>query len=84
MEGQALTISAVLGITLVVLGFLLKSWFNQIINRLDELVEEIKQLNHIKTVHDQQIKFLQENQMNMQNRLNDHGKRIRDLELKQR
>lgn len=82
MEEQAITISSVFTIALIVIGFLLKTWFNQIIKRLDELVEEIKNLNQTKTIHDQQIKYLHEGQVHIHERLNDHSKRIRDLELK--
>lgn len=82
MEEQALTISAVLTVSIIVVGFLLKAWFNEILKKLDELVNEIKALNELKTIHDQQIKFLQGAQLATQQRLDNHDKRIRDLEIK--
>ena len=81
MEVKFWIVSCALVIVTTVLGFLLKMWFKEIIDKLDALVEELKILAQTKVVHEQQIKYLQEDQTNTKKRLNDHSKRIRNLEL---
>lgn len=81
MEVKFWIVSCALVIVTTVLGFLLKMWFREIIDRLDDLVAAQKILAETKVVHEQQIKYLQEDRVNIKYRLNDHSQRIRRLEL---
>lgn len=82
MEIKFWIVSCALAIVTTVLGFLLKMWFKEIIDKLDDLVGELKILAETKVIHEQQIKYLQEDQINTKQRINDHSRRIRSLELK--
>ncbi len=65
-----------------VLGFLIKTVTDQVIKKLDEIVRELKQLTRTSAVQEQQIKELQEQDKNLNYRLNDHANRIRSVEMK--
>ena len=73
---------AVVTVTATVLGFVIKTVIGRVINKLDEIVSELKQLTRASAVQEQQIKELQEQDKNLHHRLNDHSGRIRTIELK--
>lgn len=70
----------VAGIMATVLGFIIKVVTAQVIKRLDEIVEELKQLTHATTIQGQQIIGLQEQDAVIHRRLNEHSARIHSLE----
>lgn len=70
----------VAGIMSTILGFIIKLVTAQVLKRLDEIVEELKQLSSATTIQAQQIKGLQEQEAVIHRRLNDHSLRIRQLE----
>lgn len=71
---------AVAGIMASVLGYVVKTITNQVLKRLDDIVQELKQLTHVTTVHGLQIKGLQEQDTMIHHRLNEHSARIHALE----
>ncbi len=73
---------AVAGIMATILGFIIKIVTAQVIHRLDEIVDELKQLTHITTIQNEQIKGLQEQDTVIHRRLQKHGMRIRALEFR--
>lgn len=80
MEIKIWILTSALIIVISILGFILRAISQQILKRLDDMVDELKVLNEMKTMHDQQIKFIQEGQSSINSRLNNHGERIRVLE----
>ncbi|TAN18823.1 MAG: hypothetical protein EPN37_04485 [Chitinophagaceae bacterium] len=64
-----------------VIGFIVKTITRQILKRLDQIVNELKQVTRLSTVHEQQIKSLGDQQANTNMRLNDHAVRLRKLEI---
>lgn len=82
MEIKVWILTSVLAIVVVVMGFLLKMWFRQIITRLDELVEEMKGISQVAAVQEQQIKNINDQIGESRQRLNNHSERIRNLEIK--
>lgn len=54
---------------------------NQGLKKLDEMVKELKQLNGTTREHSQQIKHLETGHDKMHDRLNNHGERIKKLEI---
>ena len=71
---------AAAGIMATILGFIIKVVTDQVLKRLDEIVEELKQLTHATTVQGQQIKGLQEQDAMIHRRLNEHSARLHTLE----
>ena len=82
MEIRLWIVTSCLGIVLIILGFFLKTWFRQIVSKLGDLVQKMELLGETKAVHAEQLKYLHEGQAAAHNRLNDHSKRIRNLEMK--
>lgn len=72
----------VAGIMATILGFIIKVVTAQVLKRLDEIVLELKQLTHATTIQGQQIKGLQEQDVLIHRRLNEHSARIHALEIK--
>lgn len=70
----------VAGAMATILGFIIKVVTGQVIKRLDEIVQELKQLTHSTTIQGQQIKGLQEQDAVIHRRLNEHSLRIHTLE----
>lgn len=70
----------VAGAMATVLGFIIRVVTGQVIKRLDEIVQELKQLTHSTTVQGQEIKGLQEQDAIIHLRLNEHSTRIHVLE----
>ena len=81
MELKFWIAASALVIVTSVLAFLLKTWFREILEKLDDLAREMKQATRSATVHDEQIKNLREQDRDMHLRLNDHALRIRKLEM---
>ena len=73
---------AVAGVMATMLGFIIKIVTGEIIKRLDDIVEELKQLTHATTVQGQEIKGLKEQDAMIHRRLNEHSERIHSLETK--
>ena len=73
---------AAAGIMATILGFIIKIVTAQVINRLDDIVTELKQLTHTTTIQNEQIKSLQEQDAMIRRRLHNQGVRLRDLELR--
>ena len=73
---------AAAGIMATILGFIIKIVTAQVINRLDDIVTELKQLTHTTTIQNEQIKSLQEQDAMIRRRLHKQGVRLRDLELR--
>ena len=73
---------AVAGVMATILGFIIKLVTGQVINRLDEIVTELRQLTQTTTIQNEQIKGLQEQDAMIRRRLYSHGARIRELELR--
>ncbi|MBA3828684.1 MAG: hypothetical protein H0X33_07090 [Taibaiella sp.] len=65
-----------------IIGFTIKVLTSQVINRLDEIVNELKQLTRNSAIQEQQIKDMQEQNRMIHQRLNDHSGRIRTVEMK--
>ena len=63
------------------LGYLFRRGIDRIYNKLDELVIEMKTLGEQSVCHKGQIESLTNRVDDQNNRLNNHGDRIRDLEL---
>jgi uncharacterized membrane protein YhiD involved in acid resistance len=70
----------VAGMMATVLGFIMKVVMAQVIKRLDDIVDELKQLTHATTIQGQQIISLQEQDAVIHRRLNEHSERIHTLE----
>lgn len=51
------------------------------LKKLDEMVKELKQLNGTTREHAQQLKHLEAGHDKMHDRLNNHGERIKKLEI---
>lgn len=73
---------AVAGAMATILGYIIKVVTAQVINRLDEIVTELKQLTHTTTIQNEQIKGLQEQDAIIRRRLYKQGMRIRALEFR--
>lgn len=71
----------VAGVMATVLGFIIKVVTGQVIKRLDEIVQELKQLTQATTIQGQEIKGLQEQDAVIRRRLNEHSSRIHALEI---
>ena len=65
-----------------VLGFIAHIISGQVIKRLDEIVQELKQLSRASTVQEQQIKNLQEQDLVIHQLLHDVTTRVHSLETK--
>ncbi len=65
-----------------VLGFMIKLVTKEVIKRLDDIVNELKQLTKTSTAQKEKIKYLQDQDILINGRLNEHSGRIRSLELK--
>lgn len=65
-----------------ILGYIIKVVTAQVINRLDEIVTELKQLTHTTTIQNEQIKGLQEQDAIIRHRVHKLGIRTRALEFK--
>jgi len=65
-----------------VLGFIGKVVTKIIIQRLDDIVKELRELNKASSMHAQDIKNLQEADTVINHRLNNHADRIRVIEMK--
>lgn len=74
-------VAAITAIT-TVLGFVIRTVIGQVIKKLDEIVNELKQLTKTSAVQEQQIKELQEQDKNLHHLYNDHSARIRTIEIK--
>ncbi len=73
---------AVAGVMAAILGFIIKLVTAEVIKRLDDIVNELKQLSKTTTIQGQQIQGLLEQDAAMHNRLNEHSMRLRVLEHK--
>ena len=65
-----------------ILGFVIRTVIGQVIKKLDEIVQELKQLTKTSAVQEQQIKELNEQDKTIHHILNDHSARIRSIELR--
>ena len=65
-----------------ILGYIIKMVTAQVIRRLDDIVQELKQLTHITTIQNEQIKGLQEQEVITRRRIYKLGLRIRNVEFK--
>lgn len=72
----------VVSVLAAILGFMIKLVTKEVIKRLDDIVTELKQLTKTTTVQEEKIKSLQDQDLLINQRLNDHSGRIRTLELK--
>lgn len=81
MEIKLWVVMGVLSIILTVLGFFLKSWFSQVMDKLDNMENKMGAYGETKAVHSEQIKNLYKELTAMHVRLNNHGDRIRTLEM---
>lgn len=68
----------VVSVGILVISGLIKS----LTERMDEMLKGINNLNTLTTQQNEQIKTLYNNKADTDFRLNDHGKRLRDLEIK--
>lgn len=67
-----------------VLGFIGKVIARLIIERLDDIVRELRALNTTTALHGQDIKVLQEADAMINQRLNNHAERLRAIEIKEK
>lgn len=65
-----------------ILGYIIKMVTAQVIRRLDDIVQELKQLTHTTTIQNEQIKGLQEQEAITRRRIYKLGLRIRNVEFK--
>jgi hypothetical protein len=80
-EIKAWILIAVAGVMATILGYIIKMVTAQVIRRLDDIVLELKQLTHITTIQNEQIKSLQEQDAIIRRRINKLGLRVRALEF---
>lgn len=80
-EIKAWILIAVAGVMATILGYIIKMVTAQVIRRLDDIVLELKQLTHITTIQNEQIKNLQEQDAIIRRRINKLGLRVRALEF---
>ena len=66
----------------LILGFMIRIVTQQVIKRLDEIVNELKQLTKISAIQEQQISELKDREELINSRLNNHAVRIRSIEMK--
>ena len=64
-----------------ILGFMIRLVTKEVIKRLDDIVSELKQLTKTSTAQEEKIKYLQDQDILINGRLNEHSSRIRSLEL---
>lgn len=64
-----------------VLSFIGRTLTRVIIQRLDEIVKELRNLNTTTALHSQDIRNLQEGLNTINQRLTNHAERIREIEL---
>ena len=81
-EIKAWILIAVAGVMATILGYIIKMVTAQVIRRLDDIVQELKQLTHITTIQNEQIKGLQEQEVITRRRIYKLGLRIRNVEFK--
>lgn len=84
MEDLFWILTGSMGVLMTALGFFLKTYFQAVIEKLDALVNKLEMLGETKAIHEQQIKYLQNEQTNIHKRLNEHSSRIRNLEIQNR
>ena len=65
----------------VVIGWVIKGFATKVTNKLDELIEAMNGLAGKYIAHEGQIKQVIDQQTDHSARLNDHGGRIRTLEI---
>ncbi len=81
-EIKAWILIAVAGVMATILGYIIKMVTAQVIRRLDDIVQELKQLTHTTTIQNEQIKGLQEQEAITRRRIYKLGLRIRNVEFK--
>jgi septal ring factor EnvC (AmiA/AmiB activator) len=72
---------AAISLLATILGFMIKLVTKEVIKRLDEIVNELKQLSRTSTVQEEQIKRLSDEMMLVNQRLNEHSERIHQNEM---
>lgn len=77
---QIWILSGVLGIVLVVLGFLSKNWFNNIASKLESIVAVLNDIKISLTSHAKDIEYIKAEHTKIHERLNSHSERIHELE----
>ena len=81
---QVWILSGVLGVALLILGFLSKNWFNNIAAKLESIVNVLNEIKLALTVHDKDIEFIKKDIVRIDERMNSHGERIHKLEIEQK
>lgn len=79
---QIWILTGLTGALVLIVGYLLKTAITEILSKLQDIVEEIKQLNKITSAQETSIKYLQEMHLDFATRLNSHTERLFRLELK--
>lgn len=79
---QIWVLSGVLGLALVIVGFLSKNWFNTIAEKLEKIIDALNLINVSLTSHTKDIEYLKQEQARIHERLNAHGERLHELEKK--
>ena len=64
----------------LVIIFLAKWFFFQVVNILKDIREELKNLTHISDIQDVKIKYLEDANIQQANRMDRHSNRIMDVE----
>ena len=65
---------ALIAALVMIVGYVVKVFATRVIDRLDKLIEAM-------TTHEGRIKQIEEQQVDHSKRLNDHGERIRKVEI---
>jgi uncharacterized membrane protein YhiD involved in acid resistance len=82
IEMKIWVLAGVAGILATLLGFGIKLVTHEVLKRLDDIVNELKQLTRATTVQEQLIKRLQDQATIANQRLHEHSVRIHTLEEK--
>ena len=80
LETQIWVLTGVVSVLATILTIVAKTSFKQLVDKLDDLIDKVGELTITTSVHKTEIDNQQSKNLEQDKRLNDHSKRLRDLE----